>query len=328
MLGRFFSRNRRHRKVLSIQPIDSPTVYEWFKVGDVVELMPPGPFELLTPIAEINDPTPLFDWTNSLRADTYDLRVGEDPSCTMGLVVDETGITASQFTVTTAIPEGVYFTCLVAKNLDGETPTDVNLGFLVDTTPPGPFTSISPSGTISDNTPLLDWTESLGADLYDFTLSSDFFCQFNNVLSVTVTSTEFQVTTPLPDGIYFACIFAKDNSGNSTTINPEHFFIVQGPTTPPGPFEYLVHTGEITDNQPLLDWEDSAGAETYDLVLTPGIFCAGTIIINEVGLIASEFQITSPLADGLYSFCVTARNGFGTTSPLSSSRGFLLSTVP
>ena len=65
--------------------------------------------------------------------------------------------------------------------------------------------------------------------------------------------------------------------------------------------------------QPLINWQDASGADTYNLVVSKSSELTDPVI-NETGIAVSEYQVTSDLDSGaLYYWRVTAVNVHGTT---------------
>jgi len=79
-----------------------------------------------------------------------------------------------------------------------------------------------------------------------------------------------------------------------------------------GAFQILAPSGTITDATPIIKWEPSANAVTYDLTIARNDDCSDPVYdIND--LTVNSWQIPAPLAEGVYHSCLAAKGVEGTT---------------
>ena len=181
-----------------------------------VDTLAPAPFSITAPYGTISNNAPSVVWDASTGATTYDLVISTASDCS---VVTEQYLSLSTTSQTiSSLPDGTYHTCVTAKDPVGHAVTATNngLAFTVDTTPPLAFSILSPSGTITSNTPNVTWETSVDAVSYDLVISSasDRSVPVQQYLALTGTS---QALTALSDGTYYTCVTAEDMFGRLTT---------------------------------------------------------------------------------------------------------------
>lgn len=293
----------------------SPTVYSWTKESTPVT--PPGPFTILSPSGIVTTQTPVFSWSVSEGAATYDLLISSDPDCILS-VQSFTGLTQTSFTPSVPLADGIFYTCVKARNaaVDPTFASNSGLSFRVDATPPAAFQILGPSGNIGNPTPMVSWEESLGASGYHLVISKASDCSLAIQDFQGLLGTE-QVVSELADGSYFICVSAEDEVGRVTQASNNGLsFTVDA--TPPQPFEILSPSGLIASSSPTVMWQASNGATAYDLVISSSSDCSS--VVQQFSDLSANSQLVSQLADGTYFSCVTAKDTMG-HSTIASNNG-------
>ena len=206
---------------LKTQPFANANVYRWQLSRNA------GIFSITAPQGLINDNTPTIRWSSSNTAQSYDVSISLTNDCT-NPVQTITGITTTFQDVDT-LPDGNYFACVSSRNQFNQVTNATNNGFAfsVDSTPPGSFSIMAPTGTQSSLTTLATWTGASGADYYNLTLATDAGCTSVTSAWNDLTSTSAEISVPA-EGDYYLCAEAADMAGN-TVQAPTHGFNVNIP---------------------------------------------------------------------------------------------------
>ncbi len=184
---------------------------------------PPASFNLTMPAdgATGVGVTPLFTWSAADRAESYRLRIDDDPAFGSPHLDTVTPLTSSGAGSPLA-PETVYYWSVEAINPIGTTASTPSVrSFTTQGTPPGAFSLSAPGDAvnIATLTPVLQWTASLGAASYRVVLddSSGLSSPLLDQSGVTMTS------LAVPPGLlqnsvrYFWSVTAINPFGSATS---------------------------------------------------------------------------------------------------------------
>jgi len=162
--------------------------------------------------------TPTFSWNPSVGAASYTLQVATDAGFT-AIVVNQTGITTTGFTLTTALTASTpYFWKVLAVSTASVTATGAPWTFTTGTSAPtNTVTLVSPANASTgvSRTPTFSWTSTGSPATYTLQVSTDpAFGSFvinqsgNTSTSVTVT------TTLAAQTLYYWRVESLDGSNN------------------------------------------------------------------------------------------------------------------
>ncbi len=161
----------------------------------------------------------------------------------------------------------------------------------------------SPSGEITDTTPLISFTNIPGSAFYDVRL-------FNLTDNVAVDSgtgqtgaNSFQVNTPLPLADYRVDVRATDVFGESGLWSTASTF-----TVAPKPEIVAPLVSRLRDSTPTIAWTSILGAESYSLVIQNDL--TGATVYSATGLTSTQHTVpdANALALGRYRYTVSAVN--------------------
>ena len=251
----------------------------------ILDATPPGPPILAAPAPNEVVPTnrPTFAWLAPagepvkdylLRATSGDINAGPFD---INAVV--TGDSLIQFRVPPgdSLADAVYQWRVVARDAASNTADSIPQAqaFTVDTTAPDPPALVLPvSGDlINDNTPLFEWTPSLG-DVAFYRLrvtSGDINTAPLDIPDkvIPASTTSDQTTTPLADATYRWRVTASDGVGNTSDSEVRTFTL--DTVDPPTPILRLPRSGDfINENLPFFEWSPSTDADSDLLVISPG----------------------------------------------------------
>jgi len=162
----------------------------------------PGPFTMIAPINASTGVslTPTFSWNASAGAVNYTLQVATDLGFT-SLVINQTGITTTSFTLTTALTASTaYFWRVLAVSTASVTATGAPWAFTTGTsTPADSVTLVSPANlsTGVSLTPTFTWTVTGSPATYTLQVSTDPAFGSFVINQPGITSTSMTVTTSL-----------------------------------------------------------------------------------------------------------------------------------
>ncbi len=231
----------------------------------------------------------------------------------------------TEITLPTPLANGNYHVCVDARSVYGEAKSATNNGLpftveTIDDIPPGPFTINGPTGTIFTSLPTVQWSAAEGADKYDLVIATDAACVNAVQNHPDLTATSFSLTDPLADQLYFTCVTALDEAGNTTAAdnNGLAFTVDAVDDIPPGPFDILGPTGTITDDMPEVSWDESTDALSYNVIVADDAECTSPVeTMNDVA--ATSVMVSNPLADGDYFTCVTSFDAAGNSTAANNN---------
>ncbi len=235
-----------------------------------VDNTPPSPFQLSSPpnFSWTGDTTPTFSWQSSNDAgiglSKYALFI--DGSVAIDSINKaETSITLSD---TNALSEGNHVWQVKAYDKLNNVRESSKWTIKVDTTPPTPFSLLSPadSSAVSFPTPEFTWSAS-----QDFESGfSHYQLWIDGKLSVdNITTTKSAPGSPLSEGIHSWYVLALDAVGN-VRQSSQVWTVIWDPT-PPESFDLISPSDGDTlfTNKPIFTWSSSedtiSGLKRYEL---------------------------------------------------------------
>ena len=242
---------------------------------------------------------------------------------------------------TPSLSDGHWYWRVKAKdNAGNEGPwSEVRL-LVVDVDPPAPPVSVYPENNLktNDNTVFFDWlpveNEVTGAEedspplTYYVSISDSPSFLHENFGSGWVDTDNWE-SFPLPDGVWYWRVCARDNAGNEGPWSEvRRFTLDTSRPTPPSPVS--PRDGEnLGTLMPTLRWENS-----FDLtevvykvwVSTDNLF---QNVVRESDWIPDNYWVVTPaLEDNLYYWRVCARDNAGNVGENSAPRSFRVDTLP
>jgi len=281
---------------------------------------PPAP-SLISPSDDstTNNNTPSLEWSDVTGAIEYQLQVDNNGNFSSP-TLNQTGITNSNYTLISSLPDDSYYWRVRAKNSKNNWGEWSEVwSFTIDTKGPIAPTLVSPANTSStnDNTPTLDWHNVTDAEEYQIQIDSNSNFTSPQIDKVGITNSTYTTLSSLSDGTYYWRVRAKDNLGNWGGWSSGWSFTID---TQPPPFPTLLSPAdgsEINDNTPMFDWDDVKGVTEYQIQVdldnnftSPGI--------DKSGLTSSTYTPASSLADETYYWRVKAKDAAGNLSDWSA----------
>ncbi|HAD57713.1 MAG TPA: hypothetical protein DCG12_00520, partial [Planctomycetaceae bacterium] len=259
--------------------------------------------EVLAPIGDIDNGTPVISYSNVNQTQTYQIRVVSTVTNAVVYSVDVPGTSSSHLIANAnELPIGNYdVTVRAIEDVTGQ-PGDWSApqNFNVVTAP-----SISaPQGMIATHLPQVGFGPVPGAATYDIQIAN-LTDDIDPVINVTGhTSLTYDVTTQLPIGDYEVRVRGKSADqfeGDWATSQ----FRVAVPSVVSNPL------GTITINKPTALFSAVNGADHYDLEIVTAL---GQPVLTANDLTDLEYAIPQPLEVGDYEIRVTAVNEAAATS--------------
>lgn len=177
--------------------------------------------------------------------------------------------------------------------------------------PPNLLTPLNNSTNITQ-TPLLDWSSVSGVT-YNLQLSTNSGFT-NNLINLSgLTGSDYQVPSGLLqiNTTYYWHVSCSNSNGTGIWSETYNFTTLGVPSSPV--LLIPANGSSVPTLLPLLDWNESSGANTYGLQVSTNIGFT-TTIINLSSLTASQYQIASGILqyNTLYYWRVNASNTYGT----------------
>ncbi|RKX73281.1 MAG: hypothetical protein DRP87_19180, partial [Spirochaetes bacterium] len=273
-----------------------------------------------------SDTTPLLNWQANSEAAGYHIQINTANDFTGSMIADDNTLTSAAYQVTTPLSNNTtYYWKVRIKNEDDIWGNwSITWSFTIDITlqiPTNPFPSNGSS--IMDTTPLLVWEDIEGASGYHIQVniaenfSGTVIAEENSVLQ-----SEYQISTLLANNTtYYWRVRVKNEDGVFDDWSSTWSFTIDiTPPITPNPD----NGASITNNTPLLDWEDVTGASDYHVQVNMNSTFTGSVIVDDNSLISSQYQIVSDLSsiNITYYWRVKVKNEDGVWGDWSSTWGF------
>jgi hypothetical protein len=297
-------------------PDSAPLIFQ-------VQIPVPGRPVMTAPSGAIVAQTPTFTWTNVSFAARYDLWVN-NLSTGQSQVIRQENITATSFTASTSLPAGEYRTWVRAINsADQAGDWSVPLDFIIVRAP----TVTSPIGTITNATPLITWTDSLGAVRYDLWVDNVTTGESQVIREQNLTTTAHTAIprnspfSALPEGTYRVWVRAFTAAGEATTWSSFREFTIGIPV--PATPVMLNPVGTITQTKPSFNWSSVNNADHYDLWVR-NLTTGDDQVIRQLSLTDNSFTAVDDLSPATYRVWVRAINSVGASSSWSEPATFTI----
>ena len=285
---------------------------------------------LLTPFngENTNNTTPNFDWDNALPADNFCIQVDNDNDFSSPVI--NTVVTSSSYTPGTGLADNLYRWRVRISRNNENSPWSENRSFRIDIVKPAIPTLVWPvdGENLKDNTPNLDWNpvpENSYPLVYNVQIAENdkYFHTENIVEDVLVTDDNWNVTTALPDNIYYWKVRVKDNAGNgySAYSNRRMFRIDTVP--PAAPPLVLPENNGWTGENAMLSWGsvgDNSLPVLYNLVIAEELDFSSVV----ENIWTENTNWTGTLYESPYWWHVKAKDNAGNEGGWSENRTFTI----
>ncbi len=260
-----------------------------------------GP-DLLMPGTSTLNSRPTFSWNSVPGVASMQVYVQRGSA----VVVNESGITGTTFTPSSALAEGNYRWWVRPSAANGRVGTWSESGsFNVG----GSAVITGPAGTVNNGLAAVTWDPVDEAASYEVYLLND--DDRTIIRKSGLTETAFR-SDPLIDGNYRVWVRSYRSDGSAAQWSRSYGFVVQ--TLTPGltatPTSPITPTFEST---PTFEWSTSSGAVSFNLYLTNG-----ETVVHQTNIEQAQWTPTSALAAGVWQWWVQAVNSSGSTGPWSS----------
>jgi len=310
---------------------------KWFRV----DMTPPAAPTLFSPPngLQTNDNTPTFEWTSVSDVSTpvtYEIWIDNDSNFT-SREAENSGQIDNTYVPTALVSENYNWKVRACDNAGNYSDWSIVWTFLVDTVAPGAPLKLAPiNGTkTNDNTLTLSWSattdDSSGIKCYEIWVDNDpDFTSPERLENTTDNATTSYTPTALADDNYSWLVRAWDWTGNAGDFEPAWTILID--TIPPiaPTLVWPLDSENINDDTPNLDWTivpDNSLPVLYHCHVSDN--SAFPYDNYDSGWISSDnFQIMTELKEGIWYWCVQARDNVGNTGDNSSSRSFIVDMTP
>ena len=276
----------------------------------------------ISPTGITTDTTPTFTWQAIDGAANYDLWVDNLSTgvkqvvrVTVPHVANAVNIT---YTRVATFPAGDYRWWVQAIAASG---AKSNWSVGRDFTVPVP-SIINPRGTLtSTNLPLFTWNGVTQYVKYDLWVNNLTTGTNQVIYQQNLTTKFYQTDLPLENGNFRAWVRGYDAVGNvSQWSGPADFTINVGTGNAP---RALDPKGVVFDNTPTFNWQGTAGATTYEILVKRISSPDQPIVINVTGLTGTSYTTTVTLQPGqTYRWWIRGISSGGVAGPWSQPLDF------
>jgi len=255
----------------------------------------PGIPELLVFADDLgNAKTPLLlDWSNVQGATSYSLQVSTDPTFETNEFSSD-GQAATEFLLTTLLPQTTYYWRVRARNLAGFGEWSDVRSFTTVVQVPDQITLVSPSSQMI-NTPipvLLRWNPSPRSEGYRIQFSNIPDLNSAVLADISVTNTFYSVLNLNKGQTYYWRVAAFNSGGQGAWSQVRSFTTVPEPPLAP----QLIHPQNNLDyiSQPILmQWASTTFVERYQLQLSLSIDFESQLVIDDANITDTKLDLAS-----------------------------------
>ncbi len=300
-------------------------IYEWTNHPD----LPSAP-TLYVPTngQTITESKPLLDWGEVDLAETYEIVV-DDQDNFSSPAFSQAGIEDSDYRTNNDLADGSYYWRV--RGIDNKERSggwSSSWQFTVDTDGPATLSLQTPPNgeTITDNTPLFDWTETSDAQVYELMVDNSNGFGNPEIHKSSLAQSEYTPISALDDNTYFWKVRARDAAGNWGDWTTEYYFTLdtQGPSAPS--LSSPTNGQVLTDGVVLFEWSDVSGVAVYEIMVDNNSQF-NQPEIRDGTLTTSTFFTTTALTDATYHWRVRARDEAGNWGDWSESWDFTIDTT-
>jgi hypothetical protein len=269
-------------------------------------------------------------WGSVSTAASYALQVST-ASDFSALVVNQAGITATSYALSSLTTSTVYYWRVNATNVGGTSAWSTAWSFTtIVAAPSAPvLSSPSNSATSISTSPTLSWSAATGATSYSVQVStaSDFSALVVNQSGITTTS--YTASGLGNNALYYWRVNSTNAGGTSGWTSAWSFTTIVASPSNVVLFS-PTNTATSVAISPTLSWSTATGATSYSLqVSTTSDFSA--LVVDQSGLTTTSYALTTLINNTLYYWRVSATNAGGTnpwTSPWSFTTIIAAPLVP
>ena len=305
-------------RVLATNATGSSSYTGVWDVNVIAPPPPPGAPTLISPAngSGTTDTTPYFDWSDVTSALDYEILVDNNADFSSP-VINQTGLTVSEFTAVSALSNGTYYWKVRGTNASGAGTYSSSWSFSIGAAPGIPVLVSPANGSLTtDTTPAFDWNDVTDATSYTILIDNNSDFSSPEITQSPSVST-YTHGSNLALGTYYWKVLATNVYGSSSYSGSWSLSIGAPPGTPT-----LVSpsNGSTTaDYRPVFDWNDVTGASSYNILVDNNSdFSSPEIDQNPA---SSTYTTPADLAIGTYYWKVSATNAYG-TGAYSAVRNF------
>lgn len=289
--------------------------------------IPPAPVLSLPADAAINIPiNPTIQWNPADRAESYSLQIST-ASDFSSLILNQAGITTTNFNISGLINNAVYYWRINAVNSNGTSPWSEVRHFTTVIAAPSAPVQVSPINN-AVNVPVstvINWNPSVTVIFYSLQISTNPGFTSYIVNQSGLTGTTYNLSGLFNNNIYYWRVNATNTGGTSAWSTVWSFTTIPSPPTVPLLTSPVNGAVDIPVNTSLL-WNAATEASSYTIqVSTSSTFTS--LLYNQSGVATTTFNLTGLSNNTQYWWRISSENSGG-TSGWSESRSFTTNNIP
>jgi predicted phage tail protein len=273
---------------------------------------PPETPQVLSPSGGTVDHAMTFTWTNTARAESYEIWLN---SLTTGQsrVVHQRDLTTPSLTTAEPLAAGRYRVWVRAFNTAGNSRWSRGYNFSVSASlaPPSQPVLVDPGL----NPQAVQWNTDETADNYEIWVNNMTTGKNAVVRQTGITRSEFRLPDTLDSGIHRAWIRASNAGGKSRWSRSVDFVVLTSSAGPPSAPSPTGVTQTDAAGHINMRWEDgapddsAASAGSYEVWITN--LATGARVLHQSDISSTSFAPTETLPDGQFAAWVRASNERG-----------------
>jgi hypothetical protein len=244
----------------------------------------------------LTDYTPTLDWSDAAGATSYTLLVG---NADFSVIEIDTTVTVSTFTPGTNLSAGGHYWKVMSNNKFGSSAYSARWYFILGNVPAVPnLSSPANASSTTDLTPTFDWADV--SDATSYTILADNNSDFSSPeVNQSPTVSTYTPAADMNAATYYWKVLATNKFGSSayTASRSVRLYII--PAVPAN-----VTTSVVTGNI-YINWNDSAGATSYDVYSSTSPYGTFTLLTN---VTPSEYTYMSVAGNPKMFFKIVAKN--------------------
>lgn len=259
--------------------------------------------------AFVTDTTPVLQWAAYTGATRYQVELATDLDMNNLVSGFPHSVTRPGYTVSTALPQGVYYWRVQVDIGSGFVASPFVRSFTITSAPPAaPRLSAPANGVgVTNPTPLLSWQTVTGATQYQIQIDDDSRFRTPNVDGTSATTS--YTASVLNDGRYYSRVRSLNQWGAPGNWSSTRNFVIDTSAPAAPTLTQPAAAGMVSTARPTFRWLAAPTANRYHIQVAANAAFTSPLIDIEVGSVS--YPSTVVLPQGVYYWHVQSRDAVG-----------------